>query len=97
MMKKITIPATAKKINLRPLALGEKTGHHHSLLADPGIELADAVEMFEGTDGEVYVRIHEDGVRLVHQEHKAHLIPRGDYQVTIQQENSDWGSRPVLD
>jgi hypothetical protein len=97
MMKNATIPKTAKKIALRPLALGEKTGHHHSLMADPGVELAEAVEMFEGKDGEIYVRIHEEGVRLVHQEHKAHHIAPGDYQVTIQQENSDWGSRAVLD
>lgn len=96
-MKKSPIPADAKKIGLRPLALGEKTGHHHSLMADPGVELADAVEMYEGKDGEIYVRIHEEGVRLVHQEHKAHLIPPGDYSVTIQQENTDWGGRAVVD
>lgn len=96
-MPKTIIPADAVRIPIRPLALGEKTGHHHSLMADPGVALEDAVEMYE-KDGEVYVRILAEGVSLVHQEHKAHpSIAPGDYKVTIQQENTDWGSRAVLD
>ena len=35
-MKATLIPKAAKKIALRPLALGEKTGHHHSLYIEPG-------------------------------------------------------------
>lgn len=91
-----TIPTDAVRIATRPLAFGEKTGHHHSLLAD-GVVLEDAVEMYE-KDGQIFVSIKDDGVSLVHQEHKAHpsIVP-GDYKVTIQQENTDWGSRAVLD
>ncbi|MDE2106647.1 MAG: hypothetical protein KGL39_56045 [Patescibacteria group bacterium] len=99
-MMKTAIPATAKKIPLRPLALGEKTGHHHSLMADPGVCLEDAAELFEIVDESgttAYLRISADGVRLVHQEHKAHLIAPGEYRVTIQKENTDWGARPVVD
>ena len=90
------VPTDAKRIANRPLAYGEKTGHHHSLVADQ-VNLEDAVEMYE-KDGEIYVRIADEGVALVHQEHKAHpeLVP-GDYKVTIQQENTDWGARAVLD
>lgn len=97
MLRPETIPTNAKKITLRPLALGEKTGHHHSLLEDPGVTMADQVQMYE-KDGEVYVSVKGDGVSLVHQEHKAHphIVP-GDYKVVIQQENTDWGSRAVLD
>jgi hypothetical protein len=94
------IPKTAKKIALRPLALGEKTGHHHSLMADPGVCLEDVAEMFESTDENgttVFLRITGDGVRVVHPEHKAHLVAPGEYKVVIQQENTDFGSRAVLD
>lgn len=95
------IPNTAKRIPLRPLAFGEKTGHHHSLMANPGVCLEEAAEMFEvkTEDGvKHFLRITGDGVSLVHQEHKAHpSIAKGDYAITIQQENTDWGSRAVLD
>lgn len=110
-MTSTCIPASATKITLRPLAFGEKTGHHHSLVADPGVCLEDIAEMFEvkTSDGaKHYLRINADGVSavdckgsgvsLVHQEHKAHPgIAPGEYEVVIQQENTDWGSRPVLD
>lgn len=90
------VPSDAKRIPNKPLALGEKTGHHHSLVAD-GVTLEDSVEMYE-KDGQIFVSIKDEGVSLIHQEHKAHpsIIP-GDYKVTIQQENTDWGSRAVLD
>jgi hypothetical protein len=95
------IPSNAKRIPLRPLAFGEKTGHHHSLMANPGVCLEEAAEMFEvkTEDGvKHFLRITGDGVSLVHQEHKAHpSIAPGSYEVVIQQENSDWGSRAVLD
>ena len=90
------IPADAIRIKNRPLALGEKTGHHHSLAVLEEIAIEDAVDMFE-KDGEVYVRIKDEGVMLTHQEHKTHGVIPGDYKVTIQQEETDWGSRAVLD
>lgn len=98
MFEKNVIPTDAKRIPIRPLALGEKTGHHHSMVMDqPEIAIEDAVEMYE-KDGETYVRIKEEGVSLVHQEHKAHpSIAPGDYRVVIQQEETDWGSRQVAD
>jgi hypothetical protein len=100
MIKKQAIPATAKRIPLRPLALGEVTGHHHSLMSNVAeTDVADLVEMYEGEDGKTYVRVlGEPGdVSLVHQEHKAQVVPPGDYSVTIQQENTDWGTRQVID
>lgn len=100
MMAKSKIPADAKRIPLRPVALGEVTGHHHSFMSNVAdIDVGDRVEMYEGADGETYVRVlGEPGdVSLVHQEHKAHVVPPGEYSVTIQQENTDWGARPVAD
>src|SRR5215469_10498840 len=92
------IPADATPIPPRPLALGEKTGHHHSLMVDePETAIEDAVEMYE-KDGQIYVRIKdESAVSLVHQEHKAHKVPPGDYAIIIQQEETDWGTRQVAD
>lgn len=95
---KSKIPTNAKRIPLRPVALGEVTGHHHSFMSNVETDVADLVEMYE-KDGVTYVRVlGEPGeVSLVHQEHKAHVVPPGEYSVTIQQENTDWGARPVAD
>jgi putative heme iron utilization protein len=95
MNKTVVIPADAKRIKIRPLALGEKTGHHHSLVCD-AMPIEDAVEMYEKY-GQIFVRIKEEGVVLEHQEHKPSPVPPGDYVVRIQTEVTDWGSVPVLD
>lgn len=96
------IPANAKRISIRPLALGEKTGHHHSLVLDPesALTLNDAVEMYEIADDAgpaLYLRVTADGVSVQHQEHKTQPVAPGDYVVTIQREFTDWGARRVED
>lgn len=94
------IPTGAKRITLRPVALGEVTGHHHSFMSNVAdVDVSDLVEMYEGADGKTYVRVlgEPGAVSLVHQEHKAHEVPAGEYSVVIQQENTDWGARPVAD
>lgn len=94
------IPAEAKRIKLRPIALGERTGHHHSLALvdlEEETKIEDAVEMYEH-DGKIYVRIIAEGVALTHQQHKSHATPAGSEYVYIPQvENSDWGTRQVID
>ena len=106
MLKQSQIPRNAKQVPLRPLALGERTGHHHSFVAEPGVRLEDAVQMFEVDDGNgsttTYVRITAEGVALEHQEHKPHggaeVLPVGSEFVYVPQvENSDWGTRQVAD
>lgn len=92
---KATIPTSASRIPIRPLALGEKTGHHHSLVCDSR-PIEDAVEMYEH-EGTVFVRIKASGVVLEHQEHKPSPVPPGDYQIRIQTEVTDWGTAPVVD
>ena len=91
-----TVPADAKRIPNKPLALGGVSGHHHSLVSD-GMAYEDAVEMYE-KDGQIFVSIKDEAVSVVHQEHKAQtgIVP-GDYKVVIQQENTDWGEAPVRD
>jgi hypothetical protein len=99
-MTNTKIPKQAKRVLLRPVALGEVTGHHHSFMSNvAAVDIADLVEMYEGENGETYVRVlGEPGdVSLVHQEHKAHEVAPGEYSVVIQQENTDWGARPVAD
>lgn len=94
------IPENAKRIPLRPLALGEKTGHHHSLYSSTSTAIEDLAEMYEveSAEGKThYLRVTGEGVSLQHQEHKTQSVAPGDYKVTIQQEETDWGSRAVLD
>ncbi len=94
------IPKNAKRIPLRPVALGEVTGHHHSFISNMAeVDVADLIEMYEGNDGKTYVRVlgAEGAVSLVHQEHKAHVVAPGEYSVTIQHEETDWGARPIAD
>lgn len=94
------IPAGAKKIAVRPIALGERTGHHHSLAVldqEAEVKIEDAVDMYEH-EGQTYVRIKAEGVALTHQQHKSHAMPIGAEFVYIPQvENTDWGSRQVMD
>jgi hypothetical protein len=96
LLKPATIPTDANKIAVRPIALGEKTGHHHSLMTATGDGLADAVEMYE-KDGQTYVRITAEGVSLVHQQHKAQPIAPAEFVYIPQVENTDWGTRQVID
>jgi hypothetical protein len=90
-MKKI--PKDAKRIPARPLALGEATGHHHSVVCDE----ADQVEMYE-KGGQTFVRIVGDGATVQHQEHKPHALPaRTEYGIRIATEVTDWGRKQVVD
>jgi hypothetical protein len=48
-------------------------------------------------DGKTYVRVTAKGVVLTHQEHKSQAVPTGEYEITIQQEQTDWGTQKVVD
>ncbi len=98
LLKPATIPADAKRVKLRPIALGERTGHHHSLMSNVEAPIEDLVEMYE-KDGQTFVRVlgEPESVSLVHQQHKAHSMPTGDFVYVPQVENSDWGTRQVID
>jgi hypothetical protein len=62
---KSAIPDGAKRVALRPFALGEVTGHRHRVA--PGYE--DQVEMYE-LDGQVFVRIVGGvDVPVLHEDH----------------------------
>ncbi len=98
LLKPATIPADAKRIKLRPIALGERTGHHHSLMTCVEAPIEDLIEMYE-KDGQTFVRVlgNAGDVSLVHQQHKAHIVEPAEYVYVPQVENSDWGTRQVTD
>lgn len=54
-----SIPANAKKIEHKPIALGEMSGHMH-------VMCGNEVEMFQGEDGHVYYNVGTDGATLHH-------------------------------
>ncbi len=71
------IPKNAMAIALRPLAIGEVTGHSHQ------VAFADraGVEMFETTDESgkrTFLRVTADGgISIVHEEHGPVTLPKG--------------------
>ena len=98
MLKPATIPSGAKRIALRPIALGERTGHHHSLMSNVETPVEELVEMYE-KDGQTFVRVlgEPESVSLVHQQHKAHTLAPTEYVYVPQVENTNWGTRLVID
>lgn len=89
-----SIPANAKKIENKPIALGEHSGHMHILTGD--------VQLFE-VDGKIIASVGGDGARLQHihesrltkkslnstkeiekADHYSHLLPEGIYEFWIQ-------------
>jgi len=88
------LPAGAKKVNNRPIAYGEHSGHQHVLTGD--------VEMFE-IEGRLVAVVGSDGARLQHiheskmtttawtstkelekADHNSHLLREGIYEFYIQ-------------
>jgi hypothetical protein len=89
-----SIPTNAVKIDPKPLALGEHSGHMHVLTGD--------VQLFE-VDGKVIAAVGSDGARLQHihesnfsdrlwtttkelpvADHGSHFLPAGNYEFFIQ-------------
>ena len=72
------IPANAKIKQGKTLAVGEATGHHHTITE------GDA-ELYEH-EGTMFLRVNSENATLTHQEHSAVVIPRGDYKINIVRE-----------
>lgn len=77
LLKKVS-EVKGKKLNHLTLALGEATGHHHTITKGEA-ELYD----HEGT---LFLKVKSDEAQLTHQEHNMITLPKGDYQVGIVQE-----------
>ena len=69
---------------------GEATGHIHRIRE---LEQAEVLEIGNG----LFVSVGEDGVSLVHEEHKTIELPPGDYEITRQREYSPEAIRNVAD
>lgn len=95
---KTEIPADAKRIPVRPFALGEVTGHSHRVAAEREAD----VEMYE-RDGEIYVRIVGNyDVPVLHEDHdptgSKSILPSGwEGRVVIAREYDEEGDFQVLD
>jgi hypothetical protein len=60
------LPEGAKKINNRPLALGETSGHAHCVeTLKPQAEMTNAFDLFE-FEGKTFVAVGGDGATLRH-------------------------------
>jgi len=93
------IPADAKRIPLRPFALGEVTGHAHKVV----VADEEKIEMYE-KDGLTYVRVSCDsGVHIQHEDHDpdatVSVLPAGwEGEVVIAAEyDEEEGFRSVMD
>ena len=72
------------------LAYGEVTGHSHR------VDNLTRAEVLEIAD-RLYLRVGEEGVRIVHDEHSPLSLPAGDYEVTTQREYAPGEIRNVAD
>jgi hypothetical protein len=85
------IPQNLKRTKRVTLALGEVTGHHHSIssgavgFAEDETALAD------------YFEITDESANLTHQEHDTITLPKGKYRKTIQVEYTPEAIRNVAD
>ena len=70
------------KLNHLTLALGEATGHHHT------ITKGDA-ELYN-YEGVLFLRVNSEEAELTHQEHNTITIPKGDYKIGIVREFDHW-------
>lgn len=69
-----------KKLSKLTLALGEISGHHHTLYADPG-------SWIEGTSDSFTVH---GTARLKHQEHAEVVLPSGTFVTSMEREYDPW-------
>lgn len=74
--------SSLKRTKRCTLALGEVTGHHHSILDGSAIGFADDEQSLAK-----YIEVtSESGAPLTHQEHDTIVLPEGSYKVIGQVE-----------
>lgn len=80
----VVMPADARAVERRVLALGEATGHAHRLA-----EASDGL-LYEAPDGTLYLRVGPGGATVTHEEHQAVSLAPGDYRVGRVREYDHW-------
>lgn len=78
-----------KKLNHLTLAEGEVTGHAHRITQGEA-------ELYEN-DGALFLRVNSEEAILTHEEHKPLILPKGNFEITIQREYSPDGWKRVAD
>jgi hypothetical protein len=88
-----SIPDSLKRTKRVTLALGEVTGHHHSILDGNAVGYADDENSLAK-----YVEVNDsNGAALTHQEHDTIVLPEGSYRVIGQVEYTPQGPSRVND
>lgn len=72
------------------LAYGEVTGHAHRV---EDMRQSELLEIGKG----LFLRVGEDGVRVIHEEHAPVELPAGNYEIEIQKEYTPAEIRNVAD
>lgn len=78
LIKQVAKREVTKKMDNLKLALGEATGHHHTLQANN--------IFFDGIDGAVNYFEIDEPTNLSHQEHNTLQIDKGCYEIIIERE-----------
>ena len=86
-----SIPENLVKTKKVTLALGEVTGHHHSILSENVVGFADVETALAK-----YIEVKE-AATLTHQEHDPITLPKGTYKAIIQKEYEPGALRNVAD
>jgi hypothetical protein len=90
----LTLPIDCRPLDRKIVAWGEVTGHTHRFEA----ALADDVQLYEDTEGRLWIRVHRPAP-LVHEEHETLHIEPGLYRYIPQREYQPGpvGFRDVVD
>lgn len=86
------LPRDARPLPRGPLALGEATGHHHSITVGEYQRYESPAEV-----GVQFVDVTSEYAILTHQEHRPQVLLRGLYRVEIQKEFVEGRFENVLD
>jgi hypothetical protein len=86
-----SLPAQKATVKISGVLVeGETTGHAHRI---EDLTKAEVLEI----GGGLYLRVDEDGVRIVHEDHGPIVLEPGNYQVIRQVEYSPEAIRAVQD
>lgn len=79
------LPKNVKRKKNLTLALGEATGHHHTLVAEDQAGKINAY--FDELAQKTYFEVQAGSARLVHQEHKTQtqIFEPGVYEVEVEE------------
>ena len=75
--EKVIFPESPKKLDHLTLAVGEATGHHHTI--------TDGEAVLYEENGVLYLHVEKEST-LTHQEHAPIVLPKGDYKIKIVKE-----------